>query len=394
MKILFVIPTLTGGGAERAMSNITMHLPSDVEADILLNSVSERDYPTNANIITLGMKLVDNKNLGYQFVAAVKRIFKLRKLKKIGNYDACISFMDSANICNIISGNRHCKVIVSVRAFLSKTKDFKYKFIVVPLDKLLYNKADKVVAVSRGIKDDLIHSFRIKDEKVTVITNGYDIKQIKEKSMEKTDDSILKGKFNYIAIGRYTQQKAFWHVIRAFKKVVEEIGDAAHLTIVGQGVLKRYLQEIIEKNDIEQNVTLLPYVNNPYTLLKNSDVFVMPSLWEGYSNALCEAIICGLPCIASDFRTSAREILAPETDYRFEQKDEIEFVKNGIIVPVCSGYRYTGSEPLEKAESLLADAMIYEYYNTSDTEIIIDKDFFDINRKVKQYTDLVRYLTI
>ena len=97
MKILFVIPTLCNGGAERAMSNITTHLPKNITADILVNSISDMDYPTNAKIITLGMQPKINKSIFYQVKAALLRIKKLKQLKKEGQYDACISLMDSAN---------------------------------------------------------------------------------------------------------------------------------------------------------------------------------------------------------------------------------------------------------------------------------------------------------
>ena len=63
MKILFFISTLENDGAERAMSNITMHLPEDVEADILLNSVSDHDFPTKAHVISLGMSPNSKKGI-------------------------------------------------------------------------------------------------------------------------------------------------------------------------------------------------------------------------------------------------------------------------------------------------------------------------------------------
>ena len=387
MKILFVIPTLTNGGAERAMSNITTHLPDGVEADLLLNSVSDQDYPTDANIISLGMKSVINKNLLYQIIAAVKRTRSLKKLKKTRKYDACISFMDSANICNIISGNRYCKVVVSVRALLTKTSTWYYKGIVIPLDKMLYNKADRVVAVSRGIAEDLADNLHIKKNKTVTITNGFDIGDIQMKSHERVDFKEYENSFNYITLGRYSQAKGQWHLIRAFRKVVERADKKVRLIIMGSGELKGYLQNVIEANNLHEEVTLMPYRDNPYAIMSRCDVFILPSLNEGYSNVLCEAIICGLPCIASDFRTSAREILAPDTDYRIEQKEKIEEAKYGWLVPVCSGYRYHGTEPLEKAEEILAEAMI-NAHSLQKRKIKSEKGF-DIIEKVSQYIELI-----
>lgn len=365
MKILFFISSLQNGGAERAMSNITTHLPQGVEADILVNSVSENDYPTNVNIISLGMKPNVKKNYLYQLKALFKRIPKLHQLKKNGQYDACISFMDSANICNILTGNKYCKTIVSVRVKLAQDKSFTYQYIVKPLVSLLYNKADCVVGVSEGISKELVNDLSIDASRVVTITNGYDMKVIQEQ-MEQPTELIkslnLENKFTFITSGRYSYQKGQWHLIRAFREVAEKCPDAV-LLLMGQGPDREYLQGIIEQNALQQQVMLLPYQKNPFAVLKHCNVFVMPSLFEGYCNALCEALVCGLPCIATDFQSSAREILAPDTDLEYQLQDGIEKAEYGILTPVCSGDRYKGNEPLEKNERYLAEAMIELYEN-------------------------------
>lgn len=366
MKILFFISSLQNGGAERAMSNITTHLPKGVEADILVNSVSESDYPTNANIISLGMRPNVKKNYIYQIKALFKRIPKLYQLKKSKQYDACISFMDSANICNILTGNKHCKTIVSVRVKLAQDKSFTYRYIVKPLASLLYNKADHVVAVSEGIKKELIDDLSIDSSRVVTITNGYDMKVIQnqmEQPVELIQEFNLENKFIFASSGRYSYQKGQWHLIRAFKEVAEKCPDAM-LLLMGQGTDVEYLQNIIEQNDLQQQVILLPYQKNPFAILKYCKVFVMPSLFEGYCNALCEALVCGLPCIATDFQSSAREILAPDTDLEYQLQEGIEKAEYGILTPVCSGYRYKGNESLEKNERYLSEAMIEMYENS------------------------------
>lgn len=396
MRILFFISSLQNGGAERAMSNITTHLPEGVEADILVNSVSESDYPTNANIISLGMRPNVKKNYIYQIKALFKRIPKLYQLKKSKQYDACISFMDSANICNILTGNKHCKTIVSVRVKLAQDKSFTYRYIVKPLASLLYNKADHVVAVSEGIRKELIDDLSIDASKVVTITNGYDMKVI-QKQMEQSADLIenlnLENKFIFASSGRYSYQKGQWHLIRAFKKVAEKCPDAM-LLLMGQGTDREYLQNIIEQNALQQQVILLPYQKNPFAILKHCKVFVMPSLFEGYCNALCEAMICGLPCIATDFQSSARDILAPDTDLEYQLQEGIEKAAYGILTPVCSGVRYRGKEPLESAEILLAEAMVLmcqdkKLYDKYKGKILTRGMQMDINEKVCEWLELI-----
>lgn len=396
MKILFFISSLENNGAQRAMSNITMHLPDCVEADILVNSVSADDFPTKANIISLGMKQDKKKGIVYQLRAFFKRIPTLYRLKKMNHYDACISFMDSANVCNILTGNKYCKTIVSVRVSVARDQSFTYRYIVRPLVRLFYNKADYVVACAEGIRKEMIEDFKIKPEKVKTITNGYDADEIHEKMKEKSevvDKLNLSNRFVYVTAGRFSQQKAQWHLIRAFSKVAKKC-DNAVLLIMGQGKEESYLKELIKETGLEERVLLIPYQKNPFSIFKDCDVFVMPSMFEGYCNALCEALICGLPCIATDFQSSAREILAPDTDYEYRLDTGPEYAKYGILTPVCSGMHYKGTESLEKQEEELAEAMTTLNQDTSLLEHYKKQAMkrskeLDIYTKVEEWLKLI-----
>lgn len=392
MKILFMISTLTNGGAERAMSNITTHLPDGVQADILVNSVSEYDYPTNANIISLGMTPRVKKNLFYQLRAFIKRIIMLKTLKKNNQYDACISFMDSANVCNILTGKKYCKTIVSVRVSVASDQTFQYRYIVSPLIRLLYDRADYVVPVSKGLEKELENVFGIKKSKIVTITNGFDVNKIHKQATEE-DINEFQDKFVFITAGRYTNQKAQWHLIRAFAQIATNYDDML-LLILGQGEEKKYFEELITEYKMKDRIILIPFCKNPFPYLKASKVFVMPSMYEGYCNALCEALICELPCVATDFRTSAREILAPDTDVTYCLESGIEYAQYGVITPVCSGIKHKRNEKLESAEECLAQAMLKLYsdkemYERYKNAARLRGKQMDINQKVQEWLQLV-----
>ena len=397
-KVLFVIRELAGGGAERALSNIMMHCPPDWEIDLLMNNEDYVEFPYRGNILSLDISEPKNRDSAiYQAWVIVKRIWYLRKIKKKNEYTACISFLDSSNIANILSGNKYCKTIVSVRVKISQDKSFVYQHIVKPLASILYNKADYVVAVAEGVKKDLVEVLNIREERVKTITNGFDAKEIEQQTMQEIEDTtILKkldGKFVFVSTGRYSFQKAQWHLIRAFAKVSKEC-DKAHLLLIGKGTDEEYLRNVIHENGLVEKVTLLPYQKNPFAWLSKCHVFVMPSMFEGYCNALCEALICGLPCIATDFQSSAREILAPETDYAYQMTTGIEYALYGVLTPICSGTRYAGSEPLELAEVCLAKAMVRMYQDSSLLKHYKEQSLergkqLDINIKVDEWLRLI-----
>lgn len=398
-KILFVIRELAGGGAERALSNIMMHFPKDWEIDLLMNNEDYVEFPYRGNILTLDIPEPKNReSIIYQAWVIIKRIWYLRKIKKSNNYTACISFLDSSNIANILSGNKYCKTIVSVRVKISQDKSFVYQHIVKPLASALYNKADYVVAVAEGVKKDLVEELNIQEERVKTITNGFDVQEIEQQAMQEIEDTAilnkLDGKFVFVSTGRYSFQKAQWHLIRAFSKVSKEC-EKAHLLLIGKGADEDYLRNVIRENNLDDKVTLLSYQKNPFAWLNRCHVFVMPSMFEGYCNALCEALICGLPCIATDFQSSAREILAPDTDYTYQVTNGIEYAEYGILTSVCSGIKYKNNEPLEPAESYLAEAMLTMYSNKELYEKYRDLAMergkqLDINVKVQEWLSLVQ----
>lgn len=357
-RILFCITRLNGGGAERALSNLTLAMPMDVQVDILVNCEEfDKDYAHKGNVISIASVSKNKIRIPFPIKVLFGRYYKLNKLKRTGNYDACISFMDNSNIANILTGSKFCKVIISERTTLSQIKCKEYKYKIRPLAKMLYKKADKIVAVSRGVADDLNINFNVPINKLITIYNGYDINYIYDKSNEQLDLKFDSSFFIFLNIGRLDESKGQWHLIRAFA-AVQEMHPESRLIICGQGPYIDLLQKIVNDYNLQEKVFFLGFVKNPYAISRASDAFVFPSMYEGMPNAMIENMVCGLPIIASDFRSGAREILAPNTDYKYQVKDNIEMAEYGIILPVCSGRKRLDSKELEKEEELLSEAMI------------------------------------
>ena len=356
-KILFVISTLRGGGAERALCNITLAMPDNVEIDILVNSVSDIDYPHKGNVISINIPVKNCFSMIYLARVFVKRIYVLRKLKKKNGYDACISFMDSANAANILSGKKYCRTILSVRTTISQNRSRKYRCIVWPIVKLFYPLANKVVALSKGAASDLIENFKLSERNVMTIYNGYDIDYIKRRALEKSSLDVDPNAFYFINTGRFQEAKGQWHLLRAFNRVVEKHPES-RLILCGKGAYDSMLERISNELGIKDKVIFAGFQKNPFAIASKCNVFVFPSLYEGFGNVLIENMACGLPIIATDFRYGAREVLAPDTDYKMQCQNELEYAEYGIITPVCSGNKPESNSPLESAETLLSEAMI------------------------------------
>lgn len=358
-KALFVIRSLGGGGAERAVSNIVTHFPPEWDIDILINHENLVQYPYKGNILALG--LVSDKRKSPLFILGelwLKTKY-LKKIKKENQYDIVVSFLDTSNIANVLSGNKYSKSVISIRVnMFAKEAKLLYRVGAFFLFKFIYNHADHIITVSREIENELLFRYPRLATITKTIINGYDCGKITECiNREPEDDIDTNGAKLVVTVGRLNEQKGQWHLIRAFSRVVEKVPDA-FLLILGKGELYQYLQQIVNELHLEKNVLLAGHCDNPFWYEARAQMFVMPSMYEGYPNALAEAICCGTPCIATDFHSGAREVLAADLGDIKAKVDSIVELEYGILTPLCSGRRYHGGEALELAEEYLAEAML------------------------------------
>lgn len=360
-RIALVVNSLSGGGAEKTVSNLSRVLSEQYDIDIVVNDTEHIDYPYEGNIISLGLR-ADRERMktAYQAYALIRRIQILRQLKKTRNYAAVVSFSEMTNFANVLSGNKYSRTIVSVRNAVKKRRDYngRLKLVLSVVLPYVCKRADRTVSCSREIAEDLIDHYRLTPSKSIVIYNGLDLELIRKKSEEalEREMSSYSGEKLIASMGRMTYQKGQWHLLRAVKKLCDD-GETVQLLVLGDGDLRPALEKQAEQLEISARVWMPGFVENPYKFMSQADVFVMPSLYEGFSNAILEALACGLPVISSDHETGAREILAPNSDYRQKVKDRIDPCDYGILVPVCDGNMDSPLDQYSQGEVLLANAI-------------------------------------
>ena len=397
MKLLIVVSTLNTGGAQKIVSQITTNFPREWEIDILLNSDDNIQFPYRGNIISLNKKTEEAlMGLRYHLDILIKRFLKLRELKRTGNYDLCISFLDSANVANILTGNRYCRTMVTVvnNMVVTAQNNIYYRLIVNPLIKLLYNRADKISALSVDVMNQMISDYGLDKKKIVPLYCSIDVNEIHDIINNFDVPDVEKEWFNkeytVVAAGRYAKQKGQWHLIRAFSEVLKVIPQAK-LVIFGEGVLKPYFEQLIEEYDMAESVLLHPFDDKLVGYISKSAVFVMPSLFEGFGTALQEALACNVACIATDYSSGGKEQLDPTYCGKIIG---VHKGKYGLLTPSVSSLMPHSDMQLEESEKNISEAIVYLLKNQElrDTYANVSEERafdFDIGSIVKEWIKVV-----
>ncbi|MFW5752261.1 MAG: glycosyltransferase [bacterium] len=353
-KVALIINHLSGGGAERAVAKISFAFSKYYDVYIVLSDASRIDYHFSGDLVDLGIK--HSSNILFKVINFFRRVHRLRKVKRQYNFDVAVSFHELSNVANLFSKNNE-KIVLSVRNVLSeRNKAVLYDRFYGILVRFFYNRADRIIAVSQMCKHDLVRNYHLDSDKVRVIYNLYNIDEIRQLCSKGIDEDVLPEGDYIITMGRLSHAKGQWHLVRAFQKVIEEFPDLK-LYILGDGELRNYLETLVSDMGLKNNIVFKGFQKNPFAYLAGARLFVFPSLFEGFPNALVEAMACGIPVVSSDCLSGPREILAPGTDVTYQTSD-VEYAKWGVLVPVGDGRKYLSGDSLSYEESLIANAII------------------------------------
>lgn len=171
-------------------------------------------------------------------------------------------------------------------------------------------RMDRVIAVSDGVRQDLVANFGLASDSVQVIHNPIVTSDIDERAAESVDDPWLDG-FGppvLLAVGRLTRQKNFALLLRAVRRVRDTV--PVRLLILGRGEERQRLGRLARELGLGECVRFKGFVSNPFAFMKRARMLVLSSDWEGFGNVLVEALAVGCPVVSTDCPSGPREILA------------------------------------------------------------------------------------
>lgn len=311
-KVLILIPNLKGGTGKVITRLVSECLKSQWTGNIEICLYETEDLnllPQDVCKVSLDAPLPKRLlKRGFQLGIYFSKISKILKKSRP---DIVLSVGTYSNILTSVHHlfYKDYKLILSEHDYLSvRLKQNRiYSPMLRKLIKILYSSANRVLAPSKLVVEDLVGSFGIPKDHCEFIYNGVDVDQVKALSLEKVDGLPFDESFVVVTAGRLSKQKSYADLIQAFKIVRDR--QKVKLLILGEGEEESNLKSLVRNLQISEDVIFLGYQDNPYKFMRVSNLFVLSSLWEGFGLVLVEAMACGLPIISTNCLAGPSEIL-------------------------------------------------------------------------------------
>jgi GalNAc-alpha-(1->4)-GalNAc-alpha-(1->3)-diNAcBac-PP-undecaprenol alpha-1,4-N-acetyl-D-galactosaminyltransferase len=309
MQLTLVISSLERGGAERIISALAGAWAAQGKRITLItfDDAEAPAYPLHPEVVLKSLR-VPNKVTGNVLLALyrnVRRVQRLRRMIRQSHPDAVVSFLDFPNIITLLATwGSGVPVIISERA---NPEYDDLKPIWQRLRLRLYPRAAALVCQTSAMLAQLRQKIKVAG---FAIPNPVEISvplTLGRSKDESTDSRTV------IAMGRLVPQKGFDLLLEAFARIADRHPEWS-VKVLGKGPLQGQLEAQAESLGLKSRVTLAGVVSDPFPILRAADLFVFPSRFEGFGNALAEAMACGLPVISFDCPAGPADIIRDGMD--------------------------------------------------------------------------------
>ena len=326
-KALFFINSLSNGGAERVVINLSNEMiKEDYNVDIIIlgkNSSNIKEYDKNNKINVYSLNINSNNKIIKMF-KMFKTIHKvnsfIRQREKDGKYDIITSHLPMSNFLTRMSIVKN-RAIYVFHLPAKRYDKFKFKFIYKLILKFMFNNR-KIAAVSNGVRNEAIKDYNFRKEKIMTIYNPIDINEIHKKMTE----PIEFDKKYFLHVGRFGEQKRQELTLDIFYQ--GEYYKEYDLIFCGEGDTKEKIKQKAKDLNISDKVHFLEWQSNIYKWMRNSEMLLMNSSYESFAMVIVEALASGTKVVSYNCDFGPSEIMKGEFEKYLVKKDQVaEYIK-------------------------------------------------------------------
>ncbi len=338
--IAVLVNSLIGGGAERVALNLSIGFTEKGVKSVVICLEKENNYPIPEGVEVVyltSFEKITNPILKLPWVLI--SAYRLMQYVRSHKVELVQSHLVRSNMVNILAkwmGGSHKAQIVSHLPLMFGDDPFFIRPFNRWFSSWYYRKADQVVAISEQMRKVETEEMGLAKYQIDhqVIHNPHDLATIQKLAKEEPDGFTFDPeKFYLISAGRLRKHKRVDDLIQALA-ILRETHLKVELLILGKGDQEGNLKALSKELGQEEAVHFLGYKSNPFALIAHADVFVLGSESEGLPNIIIEALASGTPVISTDCISGPREILSPETDFRIQLTENLEYAPYGVLYPV------------------------------------------------------------
>lgn len=358
IRVLFLLPAMAGGGAERVVLHLLRHLDrtSFAPSLLLLDRSGELlpEIPAGVPVSDCGRR---GTHRGWRWMSVLARAMSESRP------DVMVSFLWGTNLAAVAArrkANLPTPLILCERLSLDGTDEGPLRTLVRRVGtRALHRFADRVTANSVALARQVERAAGLVPGSVVAIPNPIDLDGLRARAAVR--DAVPPEAASWpspwiVGVGRLHRQKGFDVLIRAFA----ESGAPGTLLLVGDGSEKAALQATAERAGVARRVAFTGFLTNPSAVMARADVFVLSSRYEGFPNALVEAMALGRPCVATRCPTGPEEIVDDERTGLLVPLDRQDALGAAIvrILRDPSLAERLGAAARERAEAYAAPAIV------------------------------------
>ena len=322
--------------------------------------------PERVKLIDLDARRVADSNIWLAISVVVRLSLWLRRERPTVMLST-VTGMNLAVVLARILARSSARLVIREATTLN---NFRSRFRLLAM-RMLYPRADLVVAVSPTVKRQLVSNLKVPEWRVRYIPNAVDVKFVQQQAQLPNTHSWLAepGIRTVVAVGRLSPAKDYPTLLRAFSLIPR--ASKARLLVVGEGPERAELESLIHSLDISSRVQLVGFDINPWRWISRADVFVLSSKWEGHPNSLLEAIVLRRPSVVTAYDDSLNDLAATFGLLHVSPNDPL------ALAHALQQQLVTPSYPMNFAQIPNISVVTTEYLNLLETDQTDPKTQFD-----------------
>ena len=329
MKILFLIPNLMHGGAEKVLVNLVNNMSKDKYEITVQTLFDEGIHKKN---LKSHIRYKSNFKKTFKGYTTIMKLFSPEFLynRLIGEeYDIVVAYLEGA-VARILSGcpYSNTKKVSWIHIEQENQENFAHCFKSFEEAKKCYNAFDKIICVSQTVADDF-RKISGYEKQLSVLYNTNETEKIKEKGSELVNDvDFAQDCINVCSVAKIMYTKGYDRLAKVHKRLLDE-NLKHHIYILGIGEEQNKIEEYLKKNNLESSFTFLGFKENPYKYVSKCDLYVCSSRREGFSTAVTEALVLGVQVVSTEC-SGAVELLGENNEYGIVVENSEEGIYQGM----------------------------------------------------------------